>query len=462
MAQTRGDNKLPKNNPHSTGSLKPCLHDFWATKRGGKRQNWKHRYFMLVNGVNDKKVGELYYFTSDSAKHALGVITIFGSSSIKQESVTKGKKSVNCITIASGKISTRTFYLYCDNQQDQDKCIKALNEKIKQLQESAGPKQPPSVTNPKGTGGTTTNPNPNPNANPTPGVQRVDPAGTSLKAAKAAIPSALSETANDFWDIWTQSIPVSEADLTLSLSTTPDMSELTWRVTGPQQVLIQEMVDFFWNVGAPDEEIDKLNNIGGVINPPVIGSWIDMSTQGGMDGGWIFPGDMSITDGLEACDDGTAKKKLDDWVKANNLTTGVLLARDMGASPPRQTEIRFSLGVSPDFNKNFDLVISALKSFGVPEIPSDNQKALRKWSPKKIELSVVTSSEGFVRVGIIFPEPNDEIIDGLCGQKGAFLEFQKNIKKKPSHIEVQHLMDGFGYAVYQEGYKIKLHYALQN
>jgi hypothetical protein len=339
--------------------------------------------------------------------------------------------------------------------------VRALAGKIKQLQEASTPKEKPMATlkdntiPPAGTQHTQNNA----------GGAGAPPAGSNdkakvlLKTAKDAIPAALSETANDFWEIWTTSIPASATDLTLSLATTPDMSELTWRVIGPQQSLIQEMVDFFWNVGAPDEEIDRLNNIGGVINPAFIGSWIDMSTLGGMDGGWIFPGEMAINDGLEACDEGEARTKLENWLKNNGITNGVLLARDMGASPPRQTEIRICL--PHDFTKNWELVVNALKTFSVQDIPSDMSKGIKKWQPKKVELSVVTSSEGFVRIGLIFPEPTAEIVDSLAGHNNRpYLEFQKNIKKEPSNLEIQFLMSAFGYAVYQEGYKIKLHYSL--
>jgi len=451
----RGDtNKLPKGNPYSVASLKPALHECWATKRGGKYQNWKHRFFVLVNGVINKKAAEFFYFTGEKAKNATGVITITEKSSVKQESVQKGKKTVNCISISSGVLGSRIFYLYCETQQAQDDCVRALTSKIKQLQEANTSKPPPQVTSLKDPNHT----HPNTNKDPKDPKENNDKAKGPLKAAKDAIPAALSETANDFWEIWTTSIPASATELQLSLSTTPDMSELTWRVIGPQQSLIQEMVDFFWNVGAPDEEIDRLNTIGGVINPAYIGSWIDMSTLGGMDGGWIFPGDMAINDGLEACDEGEARTKLENWMKNNGVTTGVLLARDMGASPPRQTEIRIVL--NHEWAKNFEMIVSALKAFSVPELPGDMKKGLQKWQPKKAELSVVTSSEGFVRVGLIFPEPTADVVDALAGHNRPFMDFQKNIKKEPSFLEIQYLMSGFGYAVYQEGYKIKLHYAL--
>ena len=64
------------------------------------------------------------------------------------------------------------------------------------------------------------------------------------------------------------------------------------------------MVDFFWNVGAPESEIDRLNDIGALINPVKIGSWIDMSAKGGMDGGWYFPVDMPLKLAIEAADNG--------------------------------------------------------------------------------------------------------------------------------------------------------------
>ncbi len=95
----------------------------------------------------------------------------------------------------------------------------------------------------------------------------------------------------EFWNIWAESIaPRDElspgAKIDFEVSTSADMQKLTWRTAGPQNVFIQKMVDFFWNVGAPESEIDRLNDVGALINPIRIGSWIDMSGKGGMDGGW--------------------------------------------------------------------------------------------------------------------------------------------------------------------------------
>jgi len=103
------------------------------------------------------------------------------------------------------------------------------------------------------------------------------------------------------------------------------------------------MVDFFWNVGAPEGEIDRLNDIGAQINPPLIGSWIDMSSKGGMDGGWYFPSDIPLSFALYAADAGDPPKRLQEWAQSCNVTTVASIGRDMGAAPPRQTEFRIRI-----------------------------------------------------------------------------------------------------------------------
>lgn len=40
-----------------------------------------------------------------------------------------------------------------------------------------------------------------------------------------------------------------------------DLQKLTWRTAGPQNVFIQRMVDFFWNVGAPESEVPLLYSL---------------------------------------------------------------------------------------------------------------------------------------------------------------------------------------------------------
>lgn len=129
----------------------------------------------------------------------------------------------------------------------------------------------------------------------------------------------------EFWQIWTESVPlVSDLqpgmNIEFQVATSADMQKLTWRTAGPQNIFIQKMVDFFWNVGAPESEIDRLNDVGALINPIKIGSWIDMSARGGMDGGWYFPVDIPLKLSIEASDAGDPTRKVSEWAEQNNVT----------------------------------------------------------------------------------------------------------------------------------------------
>jgi len=228
--------------------------------------------------------------------------------------------------------------------------------------------------------------------------------------------------------------------------------------------LFKKWLIFFWNVGAPEGEIDRLNDIGGLINPSTIGSWIDMSTKGGMDGGWVFPVTVSMADALKACDEGEPLSKLDQWTKTHNAGTCITVGRDMGASPPRQTEIRFTVH-GGTFETQFQLVQDAFQEFGFPVLPQHYINLIQEWKPKSMDLSVITSSEGFVRIGLILPEPEENLVSQICnlngGNIGALLNFHQKMKiKKPAFVEFQYLMDSFGYGVYNEGLNVVFHYQL--
>jgi len=272
----------------------------------------------------------------------------------------------------------------------------------------------------------------------------------------------------EFWQIWSESIPPRE-ELTpvtcidFTVATSADMQKLTWRTSGPQNIFIQRMVDFFWNVGAPESEIDRLNDVGALINPVRIGSWIDMSSKGGMDGGWYFPVEMPLKLAVEAADVGDATKKFSDWAESNGILSVYAVGRDMGAAPPRQTELRVKLpGATHEMQLN--LGIESFTAFDLPKIPDDVQKIIRTGaSSGQCNLSVITSSEGFVRLGLMVPKPSTEtqlaLLSIAGGNKSELALFEGSLQSSgPSYVEYQYLSKGFGYGVYKEGFDIVFHY----
>jgi len=297
---------------------------------------------------------------------------------------------------------------------------------------------------------------------------RLDLARDSIKFLKNEESKVL-----EFWEIWYGSIP-EQKQLTQSsdhvdyyLSCSADMTRLTWRVGGPQNVFIQKMVDFFWNVGAPESEIDRLNDVGANINPQRIGSWIDMSKKGGMDGGWYFPVEISMTEAIKAADPGESRDRFENWATSKEILNVLSVGRDMGAAPPRQTEYRLKLP-GPTFSDQLEHGLDAWTKFEIPRLSEDVVKIMRSQSTtKNLLLSVITSSEGFVRIGILIPAPTKDTVISLCnlaninGQVTELSDFETTIHcESPSYVEYQFLNSGFGYGVYKEGFDIVFHYNL--
>jgi len=292
-----------------------------------------------------------------------------------------------------------------------------------------------------------------------------------IAAAKNVIPFLQDDDSKvlEFWQIWSESIPSKEdlqpgMSIEYHVSTSANRQKLTWRTAGPQNIFIQKMVDFFWNVGAPESEIDRLNDVGALINPIKIGSWIDMSAKGGMDGGWYFPVDIPLKMAIEAADPGDPSKKVTEWGSKHGVNTAFSVGRDMGAAPPRQTEIRVSLPGS-DFAHQLEVGLEAFSTFGFPPLPENALSILQASTKPGICLSIITSSEGFVRLGLLAPEPSPDTVQKLCSIAGAngsdITEFEGALGSSgPAYAEYQFLKEGFGYGVYKEGFDIVFHYSV--
>ena len=233
-------------------------------------------------------------------------------------------------------------------------------------------------------------------------------------------------------------------------------------LAGPQNIFIQKMVDFFWNVGAPESEIDRLNDVGALINPIKIGSWIDMSAKGGMDGGWYFPVEILMKMAIEAADPGEPSKKVLEWSEKNHVEKCFSVGRDMGAAPPRQTEIRVRLP-GDVFEDELRIAEDAYTMFNFPFLSEGPLQVLKDWKPTGMCLSVITSSEGFVRLGLMAPKPSTDTVLKLCQMVNAgsdqLAAFEGSLASDgPAFVELQYLKEGFGYGVYKEGFDIVFHY----
>jgi len=290
-----------------------------------------------------------------------------------------------------------------------------------------------------------------------------------VSALKEIIPFLKEEGTDskilEFHQIWLESFPEMKRQLwaqkkrQFKLFVSSDFLQISWYMGGVQAEFIQGMVDFFWNVGAPEIEIDRLNDVGAVCNPLMVGSWIDMSKKGGMDGGWYFPVDMPIAKAFEAADKGhEAFRTLKAWTEKHGFINCYHVKRDMGAAPPRQTEFKFKL--PGDFNAQTRLVKDSLAAFGFPEIPSEKWDILTESKIAGIRFSVIITDEGFARVGVLFPNPPASVVKRLCTGDAAVLARLEGLLRAPTFVEYFNLNAGFGYGVYATGHSIGFHYCV--
>jgi len=290
-----------------------------------------------------------------------------------------------------------------------------------------------------------------------------------LARAKETIPFLRKEDSKvvEFWQIWSESFPPFEGlssgmAIEFEVSCSLSMEKLKWRTCGPQNMFIQRMVDFFFDVGASENEIDRLNNIGALIEPAKIGSWIEMSDKQGMDGGWYFPVDMPVDKAIQAADAGEAVDKVKEWIHKHKIESCYSVGRDMGAMPPRQTSMKVNL--PGPFAQQMEMAIDAFQMFGFPMIPDEALNVLKSSNPSSIALSVITCSEGFVQIGILAPNPSRETIIKLAeitkvDRRNDLETFEEALGGDgPAFCEYQHLMHSFGYGVYKEGFDVILHY----
>jgi len=190
-----------------------------------------------------------------------------------------------------------------------------------------------------------------------------------------------------------------------------------------------------------------------------------MSRKGGMDGGWFFPVDVPIKFAIDSADQGSPIFTVDKWTKRNHIERCTVVARDMGAAPPRQTEIRFDI-TGNTLLQQLEIALSAWNEFEFPPLPQTVTDLIlsNKNEQAGLSMSVITSTQHFVKLGIYLPSPSKQIIDRCYTLKETtnrqlVSKLEENLQSNgPDFVEFHHLRQGYGYEVYTEGFDITFHY----
>eukprot|EP01103_Thecamoeba_quadrilineata_P008330 TRINITY_DN18098_c0_g1_i1.p1 TRINITY_DN18098_c0_g1~~TRINITY_DN18098_c0_g1_i1.p1 ORF type:complete len:462 (+),score=61.43 TRINITY_DN18098_c0_g1_i1:166-1551(+) len=454
-------------NKISVASLNSSAKSGWLTKQGGSISTWKRRWFIL-------KDDKLYYFKTIKDIEVTGIIPLGSGAACKEESYQVRKKK-HCFSVKPSNSAKRVYFIFADNADDCKSWIAKINEAINEKGSRTSARLAElqqdfqlEVDEDKKVRSASVIAN---NLRLASGARKLIIEGKSqIEFLKKEDHKAL-----EFWQVWFDSIPETEdfqkaktpesKSLIFTLTTSLTTEKLTWRAAGPQNLFIQRMVDFFWNVGAPETEIDKLNEVGTRINPVVIGSWIDMSIQGGMDGGWYFPFEIPLDVALTAADDGDSLHKLVEWAQAHKVERCVSVGRDMGAAPPRQIELRLILpGVT--FADQLEIALDAYQRFEVIPPSHDELQVIRENSDEcGLVLVVVTSVMGFVRVGLLFPLPSEATVKEVCRVRNVDYRPLEQLQTTmqvpgPAFLEFSFLNESFTYGVYPQGFDVYLHFVV--
>lgn len=429
----------------------------WVIKCGGSIKTWKKRWLVLRGNT-------LYYFKKKEDTQEQGSIRLEPGMKCREEK--NCKKSPFAFTVET---PGRSYLMYPANKSSQENSAweRAINNVL-----NPGSAKPAGPSGGGGGGGSKVTPsNSNTGGGGGSGGGAVEKFSAGARAERddsivgrlmfskgiSQFLQAQETQMCEFWSLWynTVSQQLSEdatCDIMFDFSYSEDFNKLYWNSAGPQYLMIQQLVDFFYIVGAPEEEIEKLNVVGESINPDRIGSWINVSEKGGIDGGWCFTFPINLEVAINSVESGPICESIKKWGKSNGIQECFYLARDMGAEPPRQTEIRCRLEQGNAWEQAQQMYDLA----GFPYPPNEVINAVKQ--AEDVYVAVNITEEEFVRVAVGIENPEGAIVKRFGNSRTQEIEAGLG---PVTVIEFQYLKQDFGYSVYKEGYDVHIGYHIE-
>ena len=98
------------------------------------------------------------------------------------------------------------------------------------------------------------------------------------------------------------------------------------------------------------------------------------------------------------------------------------------------------------------------------QLPEEAIKLMEMGSKAEMILSICLADDEFVKIGILQPITDFQLISQTCQMVGknypSIQKLQKyvNFNENTSYVEYVFLKEGFGFGVYQEGFNVILHF----
>jgi len=234
-----------------------------------------------------------------------------------------------------------------------------------------------------------------------------------------------------FYKNWFETVPtvaeIYDDEVTeFSVSVSADMATVSFCAFSPSEALVQPVVDLFWHYGFTEEEMEHFNDLGAALEASRLGTWVSISADNGMEGGWSFPGPMPLQDSFIILPDGKAKKKLQSWcLSKNSIETCMEVRSVVGGSYDHSTSIiEIKLLLSEKSHKeDIKVAKEAVKYFGFGSVANRKYWDIIKTPPKNVHsvfyLSFTIFGDHFVQIGVWYGAPSVYTAIQCCDVVGA-------------------------------------------
>ena len=302
----------------------------------------------------------------------------------------------------------------------------------------------------------------------------ISPVRTKVLAAKMTVPFLRSDTdaPSQCWTLWSESVPPkmeipAGESLRYRALANADFSLTEWAMDGPQNAVVQRMVDFFWAVGAPAHQIDLLNDAGVRLNPARLGSWTRLSAAGAMDAGWAFCERVPLDAALAAVGRGEGAQAVAQWAAAHGVAACRELTHDVSGIPPQTTQLRVELP-GADAASQLAVAADALARFRMPPLPeaaatllcgSQQEGAAQPAPAEPLQLVLSLTETTVTAAGLYVPAPSAALVPPLLdfahGSKDTYERFATGIGSPvPQFVLVTCTAPGAGNTMYKEGFDV--------
>lgn len=190
-------------------------------------------------------------------------------------------------------------------------------------------------------------------------------------------------------------------DFSIGVSISADLDKLTWRVAGATEQFLPRVRQYIQDLGTPDEEAQRLDNVVSELNPAQIGGWIE-ATPDGIDGGWYLPEEFSMEQVLKFVGDSKACEKVQAWARGHLVDMCQRLERAAATDSP-YTRLLLALpgdGKEQQLAAGLDLFLE----LSVQAPPEMALQALRD-AAGPLGLCVGLSATGTVSLGLLGARP---------------------------------------------------------